>query len=138
MLLAVQVASQVATLQNQHRTLCGEVESELNRAKAECSSALEAAQLRAEQQSRAQAAAIRRHEAQVPQHCCAIRCNACRSWQSQGNHDVRMQSDFAPLPYIVAEGASAWPSMLMQQSPARPLYNHMDMVRLAPVDPLNL
>ena len=62
----------MAALQNQHRTLCGEVEGELAQAKADCSAAVEAAQVQAEQQARAQAGVIRRQQAQVCNFLCHL------------------------------------------------------------------
>ena len=65
----MQVAGKVTGLQSQHRTLCGEVEAELARARADCMAAVEAAQLQAEQQAQAQGSAIRRLKAQVKSPC---------------------------------------------------------------------
>ena len=63
--IGVQVALKVAELHSQQRNLTGEVEAELNKAKAECTAAMEAAHMQAEQQAEMHASTIRRLKGQV-------------------------------------------------------------------------
>lgn len=87
----LQVAGKVAGLQGQYRTLCGEVESELSHARAECVASLEAAQLQAEQQAQAQASTIRRLKAQACPPPTVLAQAGCAAQQAAAAHWMRMQ-----------------------------------------------